>query len=259
MRKNLVFGSVADRGYEGQLTFGDRVTVNEVSAITVNAYTKRTDITYQEPDAAAKTLYVDQQYYAAYDIEDIETTQSQGDPIAALNSEMAYALSDNVDQFLAGLYGDAGSSVTANTVTAGNVLVNIANHMQTLNEAYVPSGEMKFLVVAPWFHAYALQAATGIVGHTGVPKLMSDGAVINGFLGELFGMNILVSNNVNNNGTVWNNVSLTRRAMALVMQIEKVERMRRENRFSDGLRSLIVYGGKVMRPMAMVSHAATKG
>lgn len=258
LRKSLVFGAVANRAYEGQLQFGDRITLDEVGAVTVNDYTKRTDISWQEPDAAEKILYVDQASYAAVDVEDIERVQSQADVVAALSGEMAYALADTVDQHLAGLYGQAGDSVTALTVTAGNVLTNVSNFQQELDENNVPSAD-RYLIVPPWYHSMLLQAATGIVGHTGVPKVFDNGMITRGFVGELFGINILVSNNVNNNGTVWNIMGLNRNALYHVMQIEKMEMIRRENRFSDGMRSLLVYGSKVIRPQALISCAATKG
>lgn len=258
LRKSLVFGAVANRAYEKQLQFGDRITLDEVGAVTVNSYTKRTDIDWQEPDAAEKILYVDQASYAAVDVEDIERVQAQADVVAALSGEMAYALADTVDQHLAGLYGQAGDSVSALTVTAGNVLTNVSNFQQELDENNVPSGD-RYLIVPPWYHSMLLQAATGIVGHTGVPKVFDNGMITRGFVGELFGINILVSNNVNNNGTVWNIMGLNRNALYHVMQIEKMEMIRRENRFSDGMRSLLVYGSKVIRPQALISCAATKG
>lgn len=258
LRKSLVFGGVANREYEGQLRFGDRINIDEVSAVTVNDYTRYTDISWQEPDAAEKILHIDQASYAAIEIDDIDRVQAQADVVGALSSEMAYALADTVDQHLAGLYTQAGDSVSALTVTAGNVLANVADFQQQLDENNVP-GQDRFLIIPPWYHSYLLQAATGIVGHTGVPKVFDNGMITNGFVGRLFGMDILVSNNVDNNGSVWNVVALNRMALYHVMQIERMEMVRRPDRFADGMRSLLVYGSKVIRPQAMISCAATKG
>jgi len=260
MRKALVFGSVANREYEGELTFGRSITIPEVSAITTNTYTRRTDVTVQEPDSADKTLFVDQETYTAYDIEDGEMVQAKAKSFASdLASEAGYSMADNVDQYLAALYDEAGDSVTAATSSAGNILVHISSFQTEFGENNVPTGEAKFLIVPPWFHTYTLQAATGIVGHTGVPKTMSDNFIINGFVGELFGLNMLVSNNVNNDSSTWNIMGLTRRAMALVYQLNKSEMTRRELRAATLFKQFMIYGAKVTRPQALISFASTKG
>jgi hypothetical protein len=258
LRKALVFGAVANREYEGELRFGDRINIDEVGAVTVNDYTRYTDISWQEPDAAEKILYVDQASYGAVEIDDIDRVQAKADVVAALSGEMAYALADTVDQHLAGLYTQAGGSVSAITGTAGNVLKNVADFQQELDENNV-SGAERFIIIPHWYHSYLLQAATGIIGHTGVPKVFDNGMLSRGFVGSLFGMNVLVSKNVNNNSTVWNVVALTRQALYHVMQISEMEMLRREDRFANGLRSLLVYGSKVIRPQAMISCAVTKG
>lgn len=256
LRKALVHGAIANREYEGQLVLGDRIKINEVSAVDTGDYTKRTDITWQEPDAAQKILYIDQATYSAVDLEDIERVQSRADLRSALESEMAYALADTVDQHLAGLYTEAGGSVSAATITAGNVLQNITNFMEVFDDNNNPGSEPRFMPIPPFYHKYVLQAATGIIGHTGVPKVMDNGLVINGMVGEILGMNLLLSNNVN--GT-FNMMALTRRALYHVMQITEMEVIRRENRFANGMRTLLVYGSKVVRPNAMVSCTVTEG
>lgn len=258
LRKALVFGSVANREFEGELAMGDRVNINEVSAVTVGTYTRYTDISFQEPDAATKTLYIDQASYAAVSVDRIDQVQSNANVFDALVSEAAYAIADTVDAFLAGKYTEAGSTVTALTVTAGNVLTNLSNFSLALDEANVPSTD-RFIIIPPWYHTMALQAATGIIGHTGVPKVFDNGMLAQGFVGNLFGMNILVSNNVNNNGTVWNIMAVNRQALAYVGQIAETQFIQRENVFDRAIKMLLVYGGKTVRPNAMVSCAATKG
>jgi len=88
---------------------------------------------------------------------------------------------------------------------------------------------------------------------------MDNGLIVNGYVGQLFGFNILISNNVSNNGTVWNIMAFTRSAITHASQIAKVEATRIEDSFADGVKGLYLYGSKVVRPAAMVKCAATKG
>jgi len=71
LRNALVHGSIASRQFEGALSMGDRLKISEISAVDVSDYTKRSDITWQEPDEAAKWLIIDTAEYAAVDLEDI--------------------------------------------------------------------------------------------------------------------------------------------------------------------------------------------
>jgi hypothetical protein len=72
----------------------------------------------------------------------------------------------------------------------------------------------------------------------------------NGFQGRILGFNAYKSNNVQNSGTAWYAPMFFVDGMSFAMaqQILSVEPIRRENTFSDALRTLSVYGGKVIYP-----------
>jgi len=259
LRKALVHASIVNRDYEGEISaFGDTVYINEIGAVDVGTYTKKGGTTRQTLGSAQKTLLIDQARYFDFSIDDIDKAQTKPKVLDGAMSEAAYAIADTVDQHLAGLYTQAGNSVSAATITVGNVLVNLSNMQLELDEANVPTGE-RFMPIPPWYHQYLVQAATGIIGHTGVPKVFDSGLITNGYLGSLFGFNLLLSNNVNNNGTVWNLMGFTRSAITHAQQIAKIESYRVESGFEDGVKGLFLYGSKVVRPNAMVKCAATKG
>lgn len=259
LRKMLVHAAIVNRDYEGEISaMGDTVYINEIGAVDVGTYTKYGGTTRQTLNSAQKSLLIDQAKYFDVGVDDIDKVQTKPKVIDGIMSEASYAVADAVDQHIAGLYTQAGNSVTALTVTVGNVLTNLSNMQLALDEANVPTGE-RFMPIPPWYHQYLVQAATGIIGHTGVPKVFDSGLITNGYLGSLFGFNLLLSNNVNNNGTVWNLMGLTRAAITHAQQIAKIEAYRVESGFEDGVKGLFLYGSKVVRPEAMVSCAATKG
>jgi hypothetical protein len=209
-------------------------------------------------DSAQKALLIDQSKYFAVKLDDIDAVQTKPKLMDGIMAEAAYSIADTVDAHLAGLYAQAGNSVTALTVTAGNVLLNISNMQLELDEANVPTGG-RYIIVPPWYNQHLVLAATGAVSATATTKVMDDGLILNGYVGKLFGFNILMSNNVNNNGTVWNIMAFNRTAITHAAQIAKVEGVRIEDSFADGVKGLYLYGSKVVRPAAMVKCAATKG
>ena len=259
LRKALVFGQVANRDYEGEISGqGDTVKINEIGPITVNSYTKGGSLTWETLDSADKYLLIDQAKYFAFSIDDVDNAQTKPKLMDGAMSEAAYAVADTIDQHLAGKYAEAGNSVTALTVTAGNVLLNLSNFQLELDEANVPTGN-RVIIIPPWYNQHLVMAASGAVSATATVKTTGDGLISNGYVGHLFGFDILLSNNVNNNGTVWNIMALDRSALTYAGQISKMEAVKRESYFDEGIKGLYVYGAKVVRPNAMCYCAATKG
>lgn len=259
LRKALVHASVVNRDYEGEIREqGDTVYINEIGAVDVGSYTKNGSVTWQTMDSSQKSLVVDQAKYIAISYDDIDRVQNNVNLMDGFMGEAAYAIADTVDQFIAGKYTEAGSTVSALTVTAGNVLTNLSNMQLKLDEANVPTSG-RFFPIPPWYHQMLVQAATGIIGHTGVPKVFDNGMITNGYVGTLFGFNLLLSNNVNNNGTIWQMMAFTRSAVTYAGQIAQMEAVRRQDTFADGVKGLYLYGAKVVRPAAMVTCAATRG
>lgn len=259
LRKNLVHSSLVNRDYEGEIrNVGDTVRINELGIVTVGDYTKNGSVTWQSMDSAQKSLLIDQSKYFAVKLDDIDAVQSKPKLLDGIMAEAAYSIADTVDQHLAGMYAYAGNTVSALTVTAGNVLLNMANFQLELDEANVPTGG-RYIIIPPWYNQHLVLAATGAVSATATSKVMDDGVIVNGYVGQLFGFNILMSNNVNNNGTVWNIMAFNRTAITHASQIAKVEATRIEDGFQDGVKGLYLYGSKVVRPAAMCKCAATKG
>lgn len=259
LRKSLVHANTVNRDYEGEIReYGDTVKINEIGPIDVGDYTKLTDITLQELDSAQKQLIIDQSKYFAFLVDDIDKAQNRPKVMMGAMDEAGYAIAKTVDTHLAGMYTQAGNEVDAVEVTVGNVLQNLSNLQTKLDEADVPPGS-RFLPIPPWYNQHLVMATSGAVSATGVPKVFDDGIIRNGYVGTLFGFDLLLTTNVNNNGTVWNLMGYTRQAISHAAQIASVEAFRPEKKFADGVKGLYLYGSKVVRPAAMVKCAATKG
>jgi len=263
LRKSLVYGGLCQRDYEGELrSFGDTVKINEIGPVTVTAYTKGATLSYETLLGAQKELKVDQASYFAFQIDDIDQAQTKPKLMDGAMSDAAYRIADTVDAYIAGLYAQAGATPSATTyvgaatgslpVSSGNVIETLSYAGRYLTEKNVPSAG-RWMVIPPWFSQKLALAATGTIASTGVPKLMSDGAVVNGYVGHLMGFDFYESNNVQTTGTATTVMCGVRSAISYVGQVSEVEALRIQTTFADAARGLYIYGAKVTQPEALLT------
>jgi hypothetical protein len=261
LRKALVFGNIVNTEYEGEISqFGDTVHINEIGPITVSDYTKYGALSWQALTSAQKTLIIDQAQSFSFAVDDIDTAQMKPKIMNDAMSEASYAVADKIDQFIASLYsqaavvgsaGTVGTPSTSLAVSSGNVIETISYASRYLSEANVPEA-LRWIVISPWVHQKLLLAEVGGVSATAVPKVTTQDA-IPGFVGEALGFKIYVSNNVSNDGTQYRIMAGIKNAITYAGQISKVKPVEREDYFDQGIKGLYLYGGKVVRPNALIT------
>lgn len=268
LRKALVFANVVNNDYEGDISgFGDQVRINEIGPVTVNDYTKYGALTWQALDSAQKVLLIDQAKSFSFAIDDIDTAQNKPKVMNGAMDEAAYAVADTIDQFIAGLYASAGvtgsstyigSASSSITVSSGNVIETLSYVQRYLSVANVPSGG-RWGIITPWLHQKLVLAETGGIAATAVPKIRDDGVIMNGYVGQAMGFNLLVSNNVSTDATQYRCMFGTREAISYAGQIAKMKAVEREDYFDQGAKGLYVYGAKVVRPNALCTAYLAEG
>lgn len=258
--KALVFGNLATRQYEGEITgAGSVVKISELGDITIGTYTEGADVTVQELTGAQRNLVIDQQKYFAFDVDDILAVQARPDLMAGAMQKASFAMSDNIDQYLAALYAQAGITNAADLGAAGanrtlyatgatdpNMVTMITDMHRLLDEANAPS-QGRWIVVPPFMHQY-LKYAQIVDNTTGAMRTPNSQAVGNGYIGMGLGFNWYASNNVSTASPQYRVMFGAPGALALAVQITKMEASRRELQFADLVKGLFVYGAKVVRP-----------
>ncbi len=267
LRKALVFGNIVNTDYEGEITgAGDTVKINEIGPVTVSDYTKYSALTWQELTSAQKSLLIDQQKSFSFTIDDVDKAQTRPKVMDAAMSEAGYSVGDTIDQHIAGKYAEAGvtgnstyigSASSSISVSSGNVIETISYVQRYLNEANVPTPD-RFGVITPWLHQKLIIAEVGGISATAVPKVRDDGVLMNGFVGQAFGFNLLMSNNVSTNDTQYRCMFGSRSAISYAGQISKIAAVNREDYFDEGVKGLYVYGCKVVRPNALCTLYAAE-
>jgi hypothetical protein len=269
LRKNLVYGNVVNTDYQGEISaYGDQVKINEIGAITVNNYTAHSDITIQTLDSAQKVLTIDQQKYFAFEIDDIENAQTNPKLMNPATDEAAYAIGDNIDQFIASKYSEAGITNDTNLGTSGtgitvysstgNSITSLSYASRYADENNVPRNG-RWMVIPPWFHQKLVIANTGTVSATATTKDLGGGVLIEGFVGRLWGFDLYVSNNVATISTVNAIMFGDRSAISYAGQISKIQAFEQEKRFNAAVKGLYVYGAKVVRPSSLGTLYAIEG
>ncbi|WP_026765571.1 P22 phage major capsid protein family protein [Selenomonas ruminantium] len=251
--KALVYGNLVNRDYEGDIrNQGDTVKINQIGDITVNNYTKGSNITYESVDGTPTTLTIDQAKYFAFKVEDIDQVQANVNLVDGAMARASYALRDVVDKHIAAHYTDVtntiGDDTTPESITSANKAYEALVDLRTaLDEKNVQSTG-RFVVVPPAFYAYMLKDSRFVAAGTS----KTDSVLANGFIGQAAGFDIYQSNNVpNTEGTLYKVMAGTRQGISYAQQILSTEALRLEGTFSDAVRGQLVYGSVTVQPNAL--------
>jgi hypothetical protein len=147
---------------------------------------------------------------------------------------------------VASLYSGASTSAPDNTIetsqfTSTNVYQKLVDLSVLMDQVNLPAGG-RFIVVPPWVKGLLLQNSTFVTAS-------QPSVVLNGQVGQIAGLSILVSNNVKTTGTspvVSHMMAGHASALAYAEQIVNVEGLRLEGSFADAVRGLHLYGAKVL-------------
>ena len=253
LKKRLVYGQtgVVNRDYEGDIReAGDTVRINSIGPVTVNNYTKNSDILApQELEDAQAVLQITQQKYFNFQVDDIDQAQQRPQVMDAAMNEAAYALSLVADSYIAAKYTEAawaiGNDGTPETLsTAAEAYELMVDMGVKLDEANVDAAG-RWAIVPPWFMGTLAKDARFVAN--GTPENMSN--IRNGVSGTIAGFTVMTSNNVPNTaGTLYKLLFGVSGAITFAEQIRKVEGYRPEKRFADAMKGLHLYGAKVIRP-----------
>jgi len=138
-RKSSVVEDITNSDYFGEIAnMGDSVKIIKEPEVSVQAYSRGTQITAQDLDDEDFTLVVDQSNYYAFKIDDIEAAHSHVNFMSLASDRAAYRLRDQYDQdvlgYLAGYQQSAkhGAPDTARSTSPGTNAVSTAGNDELL-------------------------------------------------------------------------------------------------------------------------------
>lgn len=278
--KNLIFAQpgIVNRDYEGEIReAGDTVRITSLGRPSIGKYIPgKTKITPQALASGQRTLVVDQADYWAFEVDDIDQRQSQGNFIPDSVAEAAYAQADEIDQYVAGHHTFIPTAQRVRPVPIGHNLQSPELQDQEYRRVYddmlVPMKVMldelnvptagRYVTASPWIHGALIRDARFVEND----KSADPSTLRNGQVGRAAGFDILISNNTpevavsdaNGGGMGTVMQAGTDRAITFAEQINKVEAYRPESAFADAMKGLTLYGAKVIRPDSLVAATAVR-
>ena len=283
------FADVCNTNWQGEIsTKGDKVIISTPPTITVSNYTAGSTLNYQAPTPDTQELAVDKGKYFAFQINDVLAYQAQPELIDVFSADAAQQMRVAIDSnswyntFTGGSSSNKGATAGAKsasynlgtdlapvTLTASNVLQKILEMASVLDEQNTPESD-RWLVIDPLTRALLMQS------NIAQAQFMGDATspVRNGLIGMIDRFKIYVTNQmpraIAGSNTPWlsgdgseNSITSTsglkrraivaghKSALTFASQITKMETIRNPNDFGDYIRSLNVYGFKVVKPESL--------
>ena len=257
--KKLVFGSVVNRDYEGEIQrFGDSVVINQMGNVTIKDYTGADIDTPEDVTSATQTLLIDQAKYFNFKVKDIDQAQANVALVDKAMARAAYAIADEIDQAIAGLVDGAGKTIgtllAPISITKDNAydkLVDLGVELDNVNIDRVG----RKVVLPPWYIGLLSKDPRFTTNFKVLENGVVDGASVAGFT-------IHMSNNIlkdTTDPTIFRVPAMTSQAISYAGQVAETEPYRPESNFSDAVKGLYVYGHKVVEPSALVQFIVKQG
>ena len=249
-----VFAGLANRAFEGEVKYGNQIVINSIGEVTVNDYTGT--VNYEDLDDFALSMNIDQKKYFGVNIPDIDKVQSKPDLMKAAQEEIGKSIANNPDEYMAGLYAQAGlesgSTGSPVSITSANIISTLGTVRDKLKDNRVRDGLVA--VLPPWMLTK--------IDYGRIQKDTNNSAILTaGYKGSFMGFDIYESDNISHSGTSWYAPMFFSRAktFGFAMQLQEVEAGRKESSFTDYLRGLMVYGAKVYRPDSLCTLYCANG
>jgi hypothetical protein len=285
-----VYGEIANTSWQGEVaSMGDKVYINTAPTITISNYSAGTTLAYEVPTPSMQELLIDKGKYFAFQINDVLEYQAKPnlmDMFAADAAEqMRIAIDSNVvyNTFSSGAAANKGATAGVKSssynlgtdaapvaLTGANVLQKILEMASVLDEQNVPESD-RYLVIDPATRTLLMQS------NLAQAQFMGDSVstVRNGKIGTIDRFTVYVTNQlpkaaagtatpwisgdgaentVTSTGTVLKRRAIIaghKSAITFASQITKMETVRNPNDFGDFIRSLNVYGFKVVKPESL--------
>lgn len=239
LNKQLVFGALADRNYEGKIeNFGSSIRVPSIGSVTVGDYTGA-DITFQEDTGAYQTININKAKYFALKMDDVDKAQAIPGVIETLTDQAIYEMADVVDIELAKLYAKCKSKVVG-TIGTDKVADKIIDLAVKMDEDNVPTAN-RWLVISPEIYGQLIKEVPTI--SKGENTL---GINQSYFVGSWAGFTLYKSNNVQKTAKKYHCMAGITPGLKLAIQINKMEAGRFEKSFGEYVKGLQLFGCDVL-------------
>lgn len=243
--KFTVFEQDCNYRFKGEVGRGKTVKILGVTRPTIGDYDGSDIGTPETISDTNCTLAIDQAKYFNFMVDDVDEAQSIEGLMPALMEESTRAMAEERDSYIAKLVSQQSESgmVSASTkiTTAAEAKKAIDAGIKALWKQGVSQKDNVTVYLSPEVYLLFSEYLTEV-------KTNNDETVASGVLGTYSGAKIKMSNNFYNDKTDDYLFIKTSKAVAFCSGIDSVEAYRPDGLFSDAVKGLNTFGGKIVRP-----------
>lgn len=239
-----------NRQYEGDVAPGNTVKITGITTPNVQDYSSTRTLTIDALSDSTQSLVINQEKAISFKVDDIDRVQAAGsfEPVTA---DAGAALAQDAEAYvIAQMKANGTSAGTAAITTPALAFAAVVTMRQALGKAKIPAGN-RFLVVSPEFASLLLAEGSKL---TSANTAGTDGELRNGVLGNLLGFTVIEHPLLTHTANRPAAIAYHGPSVGYVGQIAKTEGGRMELAFADYIRSLNVYGAKVLRATAVQTY-----
>lgn len=242
-----------NRQFEGEARLGGRVKILGAIAPEIFDYNAAVGMdTPQTLQGVSVYLDLDQAKAFNFMVDDLDRLQTNPELMSVYLEEASRKMAIARDTYVASLAKKSAFNINSTKVTTGaqaKALVDKA--LLTLRENDVDIADNVSITVSPFFYQLLRDALTEL-------KTNNDELIARGVVGMYDCAKVVLSNNLYNDGTDDYIMVRTNKAIAFASGIDETEAYRPEKYFSDAVKGLNVFGGKLVRPKELVVIKAHK-
>lgn len=233
--------------YEQESRNAKEVKILSVNRPTIRTYVPGTALVRESAADSSQLMQLNQYRYFNFEVEDIVKAQSVPGLMEALTDEAGKGLALEGDKYVAEVVKEAADggeiSVSASeiTLTTSNAMASVEDGFATLYGNDCKVSDTFYLELAPKVFTTYRQQLTEL--STNNPEILKKGAV-----GRINNAYVCIENCLPASDTAYYNILRTDKAVAFAEQIDKVEKYRPEDAFTDAVKGLYVFGAKIVRP-----------
>ena len=232
--------------YEKDSEHAKEVKILSVNRPTIRTYTPGTALVRESVADSSQIMGLNQYRYFNFEVEDIVKAQSVPGLMEALTDEAGKGLALEGDKYVATVVktaADASEIAVSEeiTLTTANAMASVEEGFATLYGKDCKVSDTFYLEVAPKVFTTYRQQLTEL--STNNPEILKKGAV-----GRINNAYVCIENCLPESDTAYYNILRTEKAVAFAEQIDKVEKYRPEDAFTDAVKGLYVFGAKIVRP-----------
>lgn len=242
-----------NRQFEGEARLGSRVKILGAAAPDVFTYDATAGMSDpQTIEGTSVFLDVDQAKAFNFMVDDLDRLQATPELMPVMLEEAGRKMAAARDSYVAEMAKEATQTTESTQVTTGaQAKALIDQALLTLRENDVDVADNVSITVSPFFYQLFRDALTEL-------KTNNDELIAKGVVGMYDCARVILSNNLYNDGTDDYMMVRTNKAIAFASAIDETEAYRPEKYFSDAIKGLNVYGGKLVRPKELVVIKAHK-